>query len=124
MRHLHEIGMFFPEWLIPWIGVAAVATAILGLKRLAVSFGSFVAFDVFVMPWIKPWFEQLPPWVSIPAIVVFALLVIYALIALVFGEGVASQAIGQVIGTWLVRLLDVMILGPFYLLRWLFRLLR
>ncbi len=119
MRHLYEIGLFFPEWWTPWIGVAAVAFAIMGAGRMAAALGTFVAIDLIVAPLLEPWLEQLPPWASALIVIVLGLLVIHSLISLAFGP----EAAGTFTGTWLVRISDMLILGPFRILRTLFRLL-
>lgn len=119
MRHLYEIGLFFPEWWTPWIGMAAVAFAIMGLGRLAASLGVVVAIDLIVVPLFEPWLEQLPPWASALMVIVLGLLVIHSLISVVFGP----EAAGTFTGTWLVRISDMLILGPFRIVRHLFRLL-
>jgi hypothetical protein len=119
MRQLSEIGLFFPEWLTPWLGVAAIAAAIMGWGRLAASLGAFVAINIFVMPLLEGWLGQLPIWASALAVILLSLLVIHALIALVFGK----EAAGQFTGTWLVRISDALILGPFRIVQSLWRLL-
>lgn len=119
MRLLSEIGLFFPEWLTPWIGVAAIAAAIMGWSRLAISLGAFVAIDIFVFPLIEAWLDELPAWASALAVILLALLIIHTIIALVFGE----EAAGTFTGTWLVRISDALILGPFRIVRSLWRLL-
>jgi hypothetical protein len=121
MRLLHEIGLFFPEWWTPWIGVAAIGAAIMGWYRLAAPLAAFVAIDIAVVPLLEPWIEQVPVWFLVLLMPIFALLVLYSLIALIFGKGVADQVIGQFIGTWLVRLADLLIAGPFRVLWWLLR---
>lgn len=119
MRHLHELGLFIPEWMIPWCVVAAIGAAILGWSRIATSLSLFVAVDVLVWPLLEPWLDQLPVWALVLGAILLPLLVVHSLIALVFGEAAA----GQFTGTWLVRIADALLLGPLRMLRSLWQLL-
>jgi len=120
MRHFFEASFFFPEWLTPWIGIAAVAAAIMGMKKIAASLGFFFAIDVFVMPILDPWLGELPIWVLAIALLLFPLLLLNAIISFIFG----GEAAGQFTGTWIVRIFDFLLLAPFRLLKILWRLFR
>lgn len=119
MKYFSEISLLFPEWLTPWIVVAAVAAAIMGFNRVAVSLGIYVAIDLFIAPMLEPWLDQLPLWTLALAALLLPLLVLNAIISLVFGK----EAGGHFTGTWLVRIFDLLILGPFHIVGYLLRLL-
>ena len=104
--HFFEMSLFFPDWLTPWIGIAAVAAWIMGLGRLAAALGIYVAMDIFAAPLIEAWLGELPLWALVLAAPFVVLIILNSLISLVFGKEVA----GQVIGTWLVRLTDNLVL--------------
>jgi hypothetical protein len=109
--------LFLPEWALPWIVVLAVAAWILGARALAGVAIAVVIADVVIAPLLAPWIEALPTWAFVLILVVFALTVINGLLVLLFGR----EAAGQVTGTYLVRLIDFIFLGPFRLLRFLVR---
>ncbi len=119
MRNLLELGMFLPEWVMPWICLVAIAAAIMGWNRLAAALGLFVAIDIFVFPMLEPFFDQLPIWVLILCVAFIPLYLLHSLIQFVFGKETA----GTFTGIWLLRVSDAIILMPFRFVRLLWRLL-
>ena len=61
--------------------------------------------------------SQLPSWLVAPVAIAFALVTAVTLLRFL----VNREAYGHVVGTYLVRLIDLIFLGPFRLLAWLFR---
>jgi hypothetical protein len=120
MKHFFEASLFFPEWITPWIGLAAAAAAILGMKKAATTLGLFWGIEVFAMPILEPWLSELPMWVLAIALLILPLLMLHGFISFIFGKETA----GHFTGTWLLRIFDFLLLGPFRILRFLFMLFR
>jgi hypothetical protein len=110
------MAVFAPEWLTVWFAIAAVGAFILGFRRAGMALMGWPIIDWIVLPAIDPIIDQLPGWAVAALLVVVALLMLQGALSLLFGP----EAVGHVIGTYLVRLIDVLLLGPFRGLRWLF----
>ena len=106
---LSGIGMLIPDWVLGWLAVAAVGAAIIGLpRRIVFGFAAPPLFRWIILPNIDPWFAAQPFWFRTSAVLIISLLGIQAAITLVFGKQVA----GHFVGTMLVRLFDLLLLGP------------
>lgn len=109
MNAINGLTPFAPDWLWPWIGVVAVASLILGAKRLATTLGVLLGTHAIVVPMLEPWIDTLPTWAIALGTMILLLSVIQAVLTLLFGK----EASGQFVGTWLVRLGDLLLIGPF-----------
>lgn len=113
------LALFAPEWLTVWFAVAAVGAFILGFRRAGTALMGWPIIDWVVLPMVDPILDQLPGWAVASLLVVVGLVILQGLLSLLFGP----EAVGHVVGTYLVRLIDFLVLGPFRALRWLFRML-
>ncbi len=104
-----------PEWLTMWFAVAAVGAFILGFNRTGTALLGWPIIDWIVLPIIEPVIDQLPGWVVAVIVAVIALVMLQGILSLLFGRA----AVGHVVGTYLVRLIDLVFLGPFRGARWL-----
>jgi hypothetical protein len=111
------LSVFIPEWALPWIAVAAVGSFILGANRMGTSLIALLVLDIVVAPLLAPVLAGIPLWALLLLLVVVALLTVHGVITAVFGH----EAAGHFTGTWLVRIGDLLLLGPFRLLGGLVR---
>lgn len=109
--------LFLPEWALPWMVVLAITALVVGARGLAGMAAGVVAADLVLAPLLAPWIDALPDWALAPILVVFGLMVLNSALAFLFGR----EAAGHVTGTLLMRLFDLILLGPFRLLRALLR---
>lgn len=117
MNNLTLVTLFLPEWALPWIMVLAVAAWILGARALAGIAMMVVITDVVLAPLLTPWIESLPLWAMVLMLIVFGVSILLGGLSMLFGR----EAIGHLTGTYLVRFFDLILIGPFRLLGWLFR---
>lgn len=113
------LSVFLPGWALPWVVVAAVAAFIIGARRLGIALAILLVMDQVAAPLLAPVLAELPWWVLALVTLVVVLLVVHGLIAAVFG----AEAAGHFTGTWLVRITDLLIIGPFRAIRYLLRIL-
>ncbi len=118
MNSLSFATLFLPDWALPWMVVLAIAAWILRARALAGLAALIVLADVVIGPLVAPWLDAIPLWALLPLLPIIGLLLLHGLIVAAFGPETA----GQVTGTYLVRLLDLIFLGPFRLIRFLLRL--
>jgi hypothetical protein len=119
MKSFTLATVFLPDWTLPWIAVLACAAWIVGARGLAASAAGLVLADLYLAPLLAPWLAQVPTWVVLLIGGVFVLSILHGVIGLLFGE----ETTGHVTGTYLVRLFDWLLLGPFRLLGTMVRLL-
>lgn len=105
---MRSLIIFAPEWLTVWFAAAAAGALILGFKQTAYALMAWPVIDWIVLPIFEPVIDQQPAWVAAVIIAVISLIILQGLLALVFGK----EAAGHVIGTYLVRLLDLLFIGP------------
>ena len=117
MKTLTFSTLFLPEWALPWVLVFAISAWILGARTLAVAAGLVLLAEWVLAPLLAPWLSTLPAWALVLIGAVMVLMVLQGAIDILFGERVAAS----VVGTYLVRLLDALMLSPFRLLQWLLR---
>jgi len=108
MNGLATFGIFLPVWMMPWLVVGAIAAWIVGAYRLAVGLSIFVTADLLLVPLLKPYLTTLPAWVLALITILLVLMVIHGLLVVTFGR----EAAGNFTGTWLVRIGDLLLLGP------------
>ena len=107
---LTGIGTLLPDWVLGWLMVAAIGGAIIGLpRRVVLGLAVPPAFRWVIMPAIGPWFSVQPLWLQAVAFLAVALLTAQSVLTLVFGK----EAAGHFIGTMLVRVFDLVVLGVF-----------
>ena len=114
---LLELSFFIPAWAIPSLFVLTIAAWIVGAKRFALGLTVLLVVDQIVAPLLEPYIRTLPTWVLALLTAIVLLLVIHGLIATLFGK----EAAGTFTGKWLVRISDLLILGPFRVIRILLR---
>lgn len=119
MNRLQGLALLMPEWMLPWVAVAAVAAWILGARRAAIALGLFFAMDVLVAPALAPWLAEQPAWALALLTLAMGLMMLQGLLTFLFGRG----ATDHFVGTWLVRIVDLLLLGPFRVVLALLRLL-
>ena len=117
MKTFSFATLFLPEWALPWVAVVGIAAWILGARALGVAAAMLLLTDLVIAPLLAPWIATLPTWALLMLAGVVSLVVLHQVIDLLFGKEVA----GHVTGTYLVRLLDALLLGPFRLLARLLR---
>lgn len=113
MKTFSLATLFLPSWALPWVAVFGLLAWILGARALASAAALVLLADLLLAPLLAPWLQTLPTWVLLLIGGVMVLLVLHSVIDFLFGEDTA----GHVTGTYLVRLLDAVLLGPFRLLR-------
>src|SRR5262245_799444 len=107
-----------PEWLLPWIAVAAAVGFILGQR--SAGFGLAPAFVVQGLAFILcPWLDHRPLWSQALLTLLVWLLLMRAAISIVFGGRVADGFAAQ----WVIRIVDLLIVGPLRAVAFLLRLL-
>ena len=112
MKSFSLATLFLPAWALPWIGLIGVLALIVGARGLAGAAGMILVVELIVAPLMAPWLATLPTWVLLIMGAVMVLTVVHGVIDFLFGK----EAAGHVSGTYLVRLLDLLLLGPFRLL--------
>lgn len=113
---VQALVLFAPEWLTVWFAVAAVGAFILGFRRAGMALLGWPIIDWIVLPIVDPIIDQLSGWAAAAVVVVVGLVMLQGLLSLLFGR----EAVGHVVGTYIVRLIDFLLLGPIRALRWLF----
>lgn len=131
MKSIPFAGVLTPDWILPWVLVLVTAALIVGARKwalgglsLLVSAAVIGPLLVGLLPMAEQWFFSLPGWVVATAIPVGVLLapvallfVLYVVVSVLFGPETA----GQVVGTYLVRYIDFLVLSPPRAVFWLFR---
>ncbi len=117
MKSLSLATLFLPEWALPWMVVLAIGALVVGARGLAATAAGVVFADLVLAPLLAPWIAAVPVWALVPILIVFGFVVLNAVLTFFFGP----EAGGHVTGTYLVRLFDLILLGPFRLLRALLR---
>ncbi len=115
---LQSLSLLIPEWLTIWFAVAAVGAFILGFKRAGVALLGLPIIDWIVLPFVEPVIDQLPPWALVTFLILGGLVLLHGLLTAVFGR----DTVGHASGTYLVRLIDFIVLTPFRIVRWVFML--
>lgn len=109
--------LFLPEWALPWVFIVGIGAFIVGARALAISAAVLLTAEFILAPLMAPWLSTLPTWVLLLMGGVVLLLVLHGVIDFLFGKETA----GHVSGTYLVRLIDFLLLGPFRLLKAILR---
>lgn len=117
MNRLSVVFWLLPEWLFPWLAVGAAAAWILGARRIALSMALLLTGLVVLPPLLAPVIGQLPGWVLWLLSALMVLLLVQGIISAIFGPVVA----GHFTAVWLIRVCDFLLLGPFRLIRFLWR---
>lgn len=120
MKSLTLGTLFLPEWALPWVFVVAIAAWIVGARALATAASLLLMVELVIAPLLAPWLATLPAWVLFLIGALMVLLVLHGVVEFLFGQ----EAAGHVTGSYLVRLIDFLILGPFRLLGSLVRAFR
>mgnify|MGYP001767662494 CR=1 FL=1 len=116
---LQGLSIFLPDWLTVWFVVAAVGAFILGFTRAGLALLVLPAIDWIVLPAVEPLIDHLPPWALVLLLIVIGLAILHGVLTAMFGR----EAVGHASGTYLVRLIDFVVLSPFRVVRWLVALL-
>lgn len=117
MKTFSLATLFLPEWALPWVAVIGVAAWILGARVLGVAAALLLLTELLLAPLLAPWIATLPTWGLLMLAAALVIVVLHQVIDLLFGKETA----GHVTGTYVVRLLDVILLGPIRLLARLLR---
>ena len=117
MKTFSLATLFLPEWVLPWVGVFGIIAWIVGARTLGMAAAIFLLAELVLAPLLSPWLSTLPGWALFLIGGVMVLLVLHGFIDVLFGKETA----GHVSGTYLIRLLDFLFLGPFRLLGHLLR---
>lgn len=108
--HLTGLGVLLPDWVLGWLVVAAIGSAIMGLPgRVVLGLSALPAFRWLVRPVIDPWLAIQPIWFQGVVFLIVALLLVQSVLTLAFGK----EATGHFVGTMLVRIFDCVVLGAF-----------
>lgn len=117
MKTFSLATLFLPEWALPWVAVFGLLAWILRARALAVASALVLLGELVLAPLLAPWLRTLPTWGLVLIGGVMLLLVLHSILEFLFGKETAAH----VSGTYLVRLLDAIFIGPFRLLRRLLR---
>ena len=117
MKTFSLATLFLPEWALPWVAVFGLVAWIVGARALGVAAAILLLAELVFAPLLAPWLATLPDWALLLIGGVMVLLVLHGIIDFLFGK----EAAGHVSGTYLVRLFDFLLLGPFRLLGRLLR---
>ncbi len=109
--------LFLPTWALPWVVVVGLVAWIMGARALGVAAAILLLSDLVIAPLLAPWLATLPAWILWSLEALMWLMILHRVIETLFGKATA----GHVTGTYLVRIFDALLLGPF---RFVFRLLR
>ena len=112
MKGVSIATLFLPEWSLPWVLLFGIAAWILGARATGVAAVLLVAAEFVLPPLLEPWLTTLPDWAILLIGGVLLLVVLHDVVDFLFGKETA----GHVTGTFLVRLLDALLLSPFRLL--------
>src|ERR1039458_8645538 len=121
MWRYQPLSHLIPEWTLPWIAVAAAVAFILGRPRAGSSFALTFILQAWLTPILKPWLDQQPLWLQAIWALVIWILLMQTIVSIIFGRRVGDGFATH----WVIRVVDLLILGPFrgiaYLLRLLIR---
>lgn len=112
MKTFSLATFFLPEWALPWLAVFGLVAWIVGARSLGVAAAILLLAELVLAPLLAPWLETLPDWALFLILGVMVLLVFHGVIDFLFGKETA----GHVSGTYLIRLFDFLLVGPFRLL--------
>ncbi len=101
-------SLLLPDALTPWFAVGAVSAAVLGWQNIARGLAVLPLVNWIVLPLLDPFIDMLPLWVLLVIVPIAALMFLHAVVATLFGR----EAAGHVVGTYLVRLIDGLLLIP------------
>jgi hypothetical protein len=121
MKTFSLATLFLPEWA-PTVGgcVRRRRLDCRGESPWGAVAAMLLLTELVLAPLLAPWLETLPTWGLLIFAAVMVVVVLHQVVDFLFGREVA----GHVTGTYLVRLLDALLLGPFRLLARLLRSLR
>lgn len=117
MKSFSLATLFLPNWTLPWVVVVGLAAWIMGARALGTAAAILLLSDLVLAPLLAPWLATLPAWTLWLLGALMWLMILRGVIETMFGKSTA----GHVTGTYLVRIFDALLLGPF---RFVFRLLR
>ena len=117
MKTFSLATLFLPEWALPWVAVLGIAAWIVGARALGTAAAVLLLAELVLAPLLAPWLATLPDWGLLLIGGVIVLLVLHGIIDFLFGKETA----GHVSGTYLIRLFDFLLMGPFRLLGRLLR---
>ena len=117
MKTFSLATLFLPEWALPWVAVVGLVAWIVGARSLGVAAAILLLAELVLVPLLAPWLATLPDWALFLIAGVMVLLMLHGIIDFLFSKGTA----GHVSGTYLVRLFDFLLIGPFRLLGWFLR---
>lgn len=112
MKTFSLATFFLPEWALPWVAVLGIAAWIMGARPLALAAAMLLLAELVLAPLLAPWLTTLPVWALLLLGGIMVLMVLHGVVDVLFGKETA----GHITGTYLVRLLDALLLGPFRLL--------
>jgi hypothetical protein len=110
-------AMFLPEWFTAWILVAAIAAGILGFRRVAGILALIPMIDWVLVPLAAPFVDALPAWLVVTLLLISVLMLVQGVLTMLFGR----EASGHVIGTFIVRFIDLFFGAPVAIARILHR---
>ena len=113
MNFITLASLFAPEWLSIWFAVVAAGLFSLGFRRAAMILAIWPVVDWVVVPLLQPAIDELPLSWLLVILVLVAIATIRAVLELVIGH----EGSGHVTGTYIVRLLDFILLAPFRTVR-------
>ena len=113
MNLLAVFSVFAPDWLSIWFAVGAIGVWILRLQRIAVALAVIPFGDWVLAPLLQPAINEMPTSWLVGVLALIGLVCVRAVLELVIG----NEGAGHVLGTYTVRLLDFLIVGPFRALR-------
>ncbi len=91
------LGLLVPEWVLPWIVLAAAVAYLVGALRLSLALGLIPVVKLILAPVLAPYFWQLPVWLLPAVVLLLFLLVLQGIVSLVFGRETAGQFVGAIL---------------------------
>ena len=113
MNSLQLALFFIPEWALPWIAVIGAAAWILEIRSIAFMAGVVLFIEFILAPILAPIIMILPNWALFLLSATVVLSLLSGAITFLFGK----EAAGHVVGTYIVRVIDLSLFGPFRLIR-------
>lgn len=108
MKSLSLTALTIPHWVLPWVVVFGLSAWILGARSLAKASALLLTVSLLAPPLLASWLSTLPVWSMDLLILLMWLMVLNGVVRALFGKSAA----GHVTGTYIVRLLDTLLIGP------------
>lgn len=97
------LNFFLPAWLLLWLCILGILAILAGYRKFGLVFLVPPALDWFFFPVKAAIVENTAIWVQVTVSFIFIMFVLRAVLSIIFGKDVATQAIGQLVATAITR---------------------